>query len=134
MDHHVKQAPVQGVTGLWGGTQGALTSGASSDPVYVDDVFSTYLYYGNCPDNNPNTTQTITNGIDLDGEGGLVWLKHRTGLLGSASHAMVDTERGVNKTLYPNLTQAQDTYNSVNAFNSNGFQLKGQGNGGSTNF
>tara|TARA_B100000579_G_C22793440_1_gene835786 strand:+ start:135 stop:1565 length:1431 start_codon:yes stop_codon:yes gene_type:complete len=27
MDHHVKQTPVQGVTGLWGGTQGALTSG-----------------------------------------------------------------------------------------------------------
>jgi len=27
--NYVKQAPVQGVTGLWGGTQGALTSGAS---------------------------------------------------------------------------------------------------------
>ena len=35
----------------------------------VEDVFSTYLYKGT------DSTQTITNGIDLDGEGGLVWLK-----------------------------------------------------------
>jgi hypothetical protein len=36
---------------------------------YVEDVFSTYLYTGN------GSTQTITNGIDLDGEGGMVWIK-----------------------------------------------------------
>ena len=111
-----------------------LTSGGKQDPTYVDDVFSTYLYYGNCPDNNLNTTQTITNGIDLAGEGGLVWLKHRTGLLGSAPHALVDTERGVNKTIYSNSSQAQDAYDDVNAFNSNGFQLKGQGNAGCSNY
>ena len=69
--------------------QGA--AGAAGGGTFVDDVFSTYLYYGNCPDNNPNTTQTITNGIDLAGEGGLVWTKHRTGLLGSAPHVFVDT-------------------------------------------
>ena len=111
-----------------------MTSGGKQDPTYVDDVFSTYLYYGNCPDNNLNTTQTITNGIDLAGEGGLVWLKHRTGLLGSAPHALVDTERGVNKTIYSNSSQAQDAYDDVNAFNSNGFQLKGQGNAGCSNY
>lgn len=38
---------------------------------YVEDVFSTYLYTGN------GSTQTITNGIDLDGEGGMVWIKNR---------------------------------------------------------
>ena len=32
--------------------------------LYVDDVFSTYLYTGN------GSTQTINNGIDLAGEGG----------------------------------------------------------------
>ena len=34
---------------------------------YIEDVFSTYLYTGN------GSTQTITNGIDLAGKGGLVW-------------------------------------------------------------
>ena len=40
-------------------------------PTDITDVFSTYLYTGN------ESTQTITNGIDLDGEGGLVWIKRR---------------------------------------------------------
>ena len=39
---------------------GAAGSGAA-EGTYVEDVFSTWLYDGN------NTTQTITNGIDLDG-------------------------------------------------------------------
>ena len=38
----------------------------------VDDVFSTFLYDGT------GSTQTITNNIDLSGEGGLVWIKTRT--------------------------------------------------------
>ena len=46
----------------------AAAGSAGGDPLYVEDVFSTYLYDGN------GSTQTITNGIDLDGEGGLVWL------------------------------------------------------------
>jgi len=41
-------------------------------PNFVEDVFSTYLYTGN------SATQTINNGIDLAGKGGLVWLKGRT--------------------------------------------------------
>jgi hypothetical protein len=49
---------VQAAAGVGGGMK-----------LYVEDVFSTYLYTGN------GSTQTITNGIDLDGEGGLVWLK-----------------------------------------------------------
>jgi hypothetical protein len=48
----------------------ALLSASVSAPpaAYVEDVFSTYLYTGN------GSTQTITNGIDLSGEGGLVWM------------------------------------------------------------
>jgi hypothetical protein len=51
------------------GAAGTAASGSSG--LYVEDVFSTYLYEGN------GSTQTITNGIDLDGEGGLVWAKNR---------------------------------------------------------
>ena len=42
----------------------ASAGGTSSTPIYVEDVFSTYLYTGN------GSTQTITNGIDLAGKGG----------------------------------------------------------------
>jgi hypothetical protein len=50
----------------------AVAGAAGGDGTYIEDVFSTYLYTGN------GSTQTITNGIDLDGEGGLVWFKDRT--------------------------------------------------------
>ena len=63
---------LQAAAGNAGGTLG-----------YVEDVFSTYLYEGN------GSTQTITNGIDLDGEGGLVWSKKRSG---SENHTLFDTE------------------------------------------
>jgi hypothetical protein len=43
----------------------------SQDKVYVEDVFSTYLYSGN------GAAQTITNGLDLLNKGGLVWIKNR---------------------------------------------------------
>jgi len=46
-------------------------AGNAADRTYIEDVFSTYLYTGN------SSTQTITNGIDLAGEGGLVWINGR---------------------------------------------------------
>ena len=49
----------------------AAAGNAGGGALYVEDVFSTFLYTGN------GSTQTITNGIDLDGEGGLVWIKRR---------------------------------------------------------
>ena len=50
-----------------------LLSAAGSTPlIYVDDVFSTYLYTGT------SATQTINNGIDLAGNGGLCWFGFRT--------------------------------------------------------
>ena len=96
-------------------------------PLNVEDVFSTYLYEGN------GSTQTITNGIDLDGEGGLVWVKWRSGAVGSGAHVLVDTERGVNYWLSSSTTSAQNTtQNSVTAFNSNGFSIVDAG--GKTNY
>ena len=79
----VKQAPFSGFAGFGGGL-GTLSS-AASDPTYVDDVFSTFLYDGT------SSAQTITNGIDLSGEGGLVWFKGRSGT--GTGHVFQDTEK-----------------------------------------
>jgi hypothetical protein len=94
----------------------AAGSSASSDPVYVEDVFSTHLYTGN------DSSQTITNGLDLSGEGGLVWTKDR----GNAeSHTLLDTERGATKILSSNATDLEMTIDGgFDAFTSTGFTLK----------
>jgi hypothetical protein len=64
-----------------------MMTAAGGDVLNVEDVFSTYLYKGN------GSTQTISNGIDLDGEGGLVWIKCRNTV---GSHILQNSER-VNK-------------------------------------
>ena len=65
-----------------------LSGSKKDDPIYVDDVFSTFLYDGN------GSSQTITNDIDLAGEGGLLWIKKRSG---SQNHCIQDTEQGLDK-------------------------------------
>jgi hypothetical protein len=85
---------------------------AAGDPLYVEDVFSTYLYDGT------GAVKTITNGIDLDGEGGVVWIKQRSG---TEKHVLAYDE---NKYLSSNTTDAVTTnVNYVQSFNSNGFQV-----------
>jgi len=100
--------------------QTALASaGGKKDQVYVDDVFSTYLYKGN------GSTQTITNGIDLAGEGGLVWLKNRTS---AVYGGLWDTERGVTKRLRTDTTGSEGTAsNLVTSFNSDGVSISATG-------
>jgi hypothetical protein len=90
-------------------------AGAGGDVNYIEDVFSTYLYTGN------GSTQTITNGIDLAGEGGLVWLKNR----GAAwSNSLFDTSRGIGNYLQTNTTNAQASdVDSLTAFLSSGFNV-----------
>ena len=91
--------------------------GAGGAGLDVEEVFSTYLYTGN------GSTQTVTNGIDLDGEGGLVWLKSRDLDRG---HNLNDSERvGTGyKVLSSNSTAAEvDPGNRVTAFNSDGFTM-----------
>jgi hypothetical protein len=94
------------------------SAAANSSPIYVEDVFSTYLYTGN------GTTQTISNGIDLAGKGGLVWVKQRSGI---QDHTIFDTARGVNNYIRSNSTGAQNpggTYTDLlTAFNATGFSL-----------
>jgi hypothetical protein len=91
--------------------QGAAGA-AGGDVLGVEDVFSTWLYTGT------GSTQTITNGIDLSGEGGLVWIKGRSG---TTNHVLQDTARGANNWLITNQTAAQDNSAFNFAFNSNGF-------------
>lgn len=95
---------------------------AGGEKVYVDDVFSTFAYEGT------SATRSINNGIDLDGEGGLTWIKARDQV---KSHIFTDTERGVNKYIRSDSSDAENTNSSfVTAFNSNGFSL---GDGTSVN-
>ena len=94
-----------------------LSASVSAAPVYVEDVFSTFLYTGN------GSTQTITNGIDLSGKGGLTWIKYRDGIFGNG-HFLYDTARGAGKVLQSNLTLAETAVdNRFTSFNSNGFSL-----------
>ncbi len=93
----------------------AAAGNAGGDKLYVEDVFSTYLYTGN------GSTQTINNGIDLDGEGGLVWTKQRDG---TRNHRLVDTDRGATFSIASALwfAQAAQAY-GLTAFNSDGYSL-----------
>jgi len=82
---------------------------------YMDDVFSTYLHTAT------GSTLNINNGIDLSGEGGLVWFKRRNS---SASHQLYDTARGVTKQIYSDNSGAESSISStLTTFNNNGFTL-----------
>ncbi|CAB4136486.1 hypothetical protein UFOVP312_2 [uncultured Caudovirales phage] len=91
------------------------TSQVSNAAVFVEDVFSTWLYTGN------GSTQTINNGIDLAGKGGLVWIKQRSS---TANHMLTDTARGTDFQLSSNSDVAQSNVTTrVTAFNADGFNL-----------
>ena len=93
--------------------------GAVATKTYVDDVFSTYLYKGTGSSNH-----SILNGIDLAGEGGLVWTKNRDDAF--YSHSLFDTERGVGQILKSNASSSQSLEsNTLTAFLNNGFKLNG---------
>ena len=99
-------------------------SGAEAEPVYVDDVFSTFLYDGNGIYSGFSGTNNIVNGIDLADKGGLVWGRARSNST-NYNHALFDTERGVSKVLNSDTNGAESTYagRGVTAFNSDGFTL-----------
>lgn len=98
-------------------------AGTWANPLGIEDLFSTYLYTGN------GSTQTITNGIDLSGKGGLVWTKCRSA---GFNHAVYDTARGTTKRLATDTTDAESTYaGGVTAFSGTGFSV---GNNSDVNF
>jgi hypothetical protein len=92
-----------------------MGAAGAANPTYVEDVFSTYLYTGN------NSTQTITNGIDLSGKGGLVWFKGRTAV---TSHFLQDSAVGWNQVRKSNTTDSDTTISYVSPL-SNGFTWYG---------
>ena len=73
-------------------------------PLEVEDVFSTYLYTGT------GANQTITNGIDLSGEGGMTWIKRRNA---TDSHVLTDSERGYGQVLNTDTTGANQNVASL---------------------
>jgi len=82
----------------------------------VSNVFSTHLYTGGV-----STPLAIVNGIDLDGEGGLVWIKNRTS---GVWHQLADTERGANKMLSTNVNNSEFSRSEhVKSFTSTGFTV-----------
>ena len=104
------------------GIDAVLPEPLPAGPLYAEDLFSTYLYEGS------NSAQTITNEIDLSGEGGMVWLKNRSG---AYNHNLYDTVRGVKKAIYSNQDYSEYTENSsIGTFSNNGFAFAGGGDAG----
>ena len=89
----------------------AAAGNAGGDNLYVEDVFSTYLYEGS------GAARTIDNNIALSDEGGLVWLKQRGAL---DSHVLFDTVNGPEASLSSNSTDASSNYSSYLSFPSAG--------------
>ena len=102
--------------------QGAAGA-AGGDVLGVEDVFSTWLYTGQ----GTATVMTVDNGIDLTGEGGMVWLKARSTAF---PHEVTDTVRGTRKAIRSDSTAAQVTNGDLGEFTSSGFKVGGPGSGG----
>jgi hypothetical protein len=84
--------------------------------MFIEDLFSTYLYTGT------GATQTITNGIDLSGSGGFTWIKDRA----SSNQLLMTTAGGPTNRLRSNGIPSYVTSTAgrdFSSFNSNGFSL-----------
>jgi hypothetical protein len=103
--------PLQATSGA--ASYDAFGGGVAAVPNYIEDVFSTWLYTGN------GSTQTITNGIDLAGKGGLFWGKQRNS---TGRHWLLDNARGGN-ILSTNLTDAQTAAFGSSPFTSTGLSF-----------
>lgn len=94
----------------------AAAGAAGGAGLDVDEVFSTFLYTGDGTDN-----RAISNGIDLSGEGGLVWIKNRDFAF---DHLLGDTERGITKGIRSNTTAAENNFSDrIKTVTSTGFTL-----------
>jgi len=94
----------------------AAAGSAGDDNLFVEDVFSTYVY------GSTHGTSPIVNGINLADEGGLVWFKHRTA---TYSNILFDTERGTSNHLVSNTTAGNATSIGLGSFNTDGFSFSG---------
>ena len=103
----------------------SASGAASGGSLDVDDVFSIDLWNGN------SSTQNITNGIDLSGEGGLVWAKARNNT-SDRNHVWFNTEitQPTANALHSNNTEAAGTEVGLSSFNDDGFSLSNDSSGG----
>jgi hypothetical protein len=91
------------------------TAAAGGEALAIEDVFSTYLYTAD------TLSPTITNGIDLLNEGGLVWTKARNFAF---PNILVDTETGISNYLESNATFAAQTgTNTINTLYEDGYKI-----------
>jgi hypothetical protein len=108
----------------------ALSAASAAAALPIEDVFSTWLYTG-------GLATSVTNGIDLSGKGGMVWIKARnetgtnptTSSYGRGNHFLFDTLRS-NAALCSSSAVAQDTTfdSTYFSFLSNGFGIGTIGN------
>ncbi len=127
-----KDTPVttqSSATGVWTLDQALQATRGGNWPVngpfYIEDVFSTWLYTGN------GGTQTITNGINFSGKGGLLWLKARST---TGEHALFDTLRGTGTLLNTDSTNQARSETGLASFNTDGFSFAGAGSTVAINF
>ena len=91
--------------------QGA--AGAAGGETYVDDVFSNDVWAGD------GAAHRVVNGIDIAGEGGMVWTKCRTT---TYSHLLADTVRGYNYSVFTDGNGSDGPNdNYFKAFHNDGF-------------
>ncbi len=93
-----------------------VTSLYNEKPETDTSNFKAVLYKGTA------ANQYISNvGMDLETDGGLVWLKARDG--SGRDHRLFDSVRGATKGLYSNLQNIEFTESGVDSFEKNGFFL-----------
>lgn len=92
-----------------------LGAAGGSSALDVADVFSVDTYSGS------SSAQSINNGVDLAGNGGLVWMKNRTS--GTYSHALQDTITASEGYLSSDKDSGIQAAagNGISSFNSSGF-------------
>lgn len=94
----------------------ALAGTPSTPPVFVEDVFSTFLFNGSSSDT------TVNNGIDLAGKGGLIWLKERNNQPGGdPTHYLTDSGSSFTKTLQTDNANSYVSYSVVRSLSSTGY-------------
>ena len=119
-DFHKKESPFQGITGLAGGATGLRMAGLATK-TYGDELFSSEAYIGN------GSSKTITNGLDLSTEGGLVWTKCRSGS-SAMHHVLIDTVRGATHDINSSGAWGQGTSSDfLTSFNENGYTIGSSG-------
>ena len=99
-----------------GTASGATLLLGSEDSTGVGSTFSTTLYTGT------GAAKTISNGLDLSTDGGLVWIKRRDS---AGSYSLWDSGRGISNWLSSDTTSAQVDYTTTAmvSFNTDGFTL-----------